>query len=152
MQKICTGCKKELTTNDFSPKGKGKLHPKCKTCRRDLATIDYTRHKERYKASAKKHLPKYKTRNAEFIAKHKSKCGCIRCGENDFVALDAHHIDPKGKEHNLNHLRKMSYSIETIEKELSKCVILCANCHRKFHAGRFTIDEKTSVCTEVIII
>lgn len=152
MQKICTGCNKELTIDDFSSKGKGKLHPRCKACRRDLAIIDYTRHKERYKANARKHLSGYKSRNAKFIEQYKAKSGCIRCGEKDHVSLDAHHLDPKEKEHNLNHLRKMSYSLEKITKELSKCVILCANCHRKFHAGRFTINEKTSVCTEVEVV
>ena len=45
---------------------------------------------------------------------------------------DFHHLDPKEKEFNLGDiLRKKDFLI--IEKELTKCVLLCANCHRIRH-------------------
>jgi predicted HNH restriction endonuclease len=37
-------------------------------------------------------------------------------------------------------LANRGLSIERIDEEIAKCVILCANCHRKLHAGRFELE------------
>ena len=58
---------------------------------------------------------------------------CHDCGGKfPLPVYDFHHLDPTEKEHNLgNILRRKNFS--EIEKELSKCVLLCANCHRIRH-------------------
>ena len=57
---------------------------------------------------------------------------CVVCGYDKCrQALDFHHLDPKAKEYNVNTIR----SFEKALKEAKKCVLLCANCHREFHAG-----------------
>lgn len=69
-------------------------------------------------------------RNKAYIARHKVERGCSECGYDDsFQALDAHHIEPDEKSAALS---KMSRArISEIDEELSKCEILCANCHRQ---------------------
>lgn len=57
-------------------------------------------------------------------------CGYDRCG----AALDAHHVDPSEKKFGLS-VRGLTHSIEKSLEEANKCVLLCANCHREFHAG-----------------
>lgn len=146
--KQCTGCKQDLDISEFSPKGKGRLHPKCKKCRVKIESSYYHKSpviREKKKRTARKCMVIYKARNRAFVWKYKSDAGCLKCGEKDHVALDAHHIDASVKEYTLNKLLKMSCALNKIKKELAKCVVLCANCHRKFHAGRFTINEKTPV-------
>jgi hypothetical protein len=32
-------------------------------------------------------------------------------------------------------------NLELMLKEASKCVVLCANCHRELHAGIITLDK-----------
>lgn len=57
---------------------------------------------------------------------------CSRCGYSKCLdALEFHHTDPTAKE-----MRISSYLAgwERLRKELSKCVLLCANCHREVHA------------------
>ena len=58
---------------------------------------------------------------------------CTICSYNKTnSALEFHHIDDFEKDFNIS--SKMS-SWKRIEKELKKCVLLCANCHREVHDG-----------------
>lgn len=55
---------------------------------------------------------------------------CIDCGYNaHLAALDFDHIEPEKKYKTLAKLLLAS-SWETIEAEVKKCVLRCANCHR----------------------
>lgn len=71
----------------------------------------------------------------EYIQRFKDKCIC--CGESDVACLDFHHLNDKYE--SLSHMN--SHSTDTINKEINKCVILCANCHRKLHYYKCNIDE-----------
>jgi hypothetical protein len=68
---------------------------------------------------------------------HKRSLGlaCRVCGEDEVVALDFHHRDPAQKEANVQTAIARGWGRERILKEISKCDVLCASCHRKFHAG-----------------
>lgn len=58
---------------------------------------------------------------------------CIDCGlDNEHPSVyEFHHLDPKEKDYTWTKLRLRS--IDSIKRELDKCAILCANCHRKRH-------------------
>jgi hypothetical protein len=60
---------------------------------------------------------------------------CKKCGETDRACLDFHHRDPSEKDSEMSKLLAHHASKERILIELKKCDILCANCHRKFHAA-----------------
>ena len=55
-------------------------------------------------------------------------CGYNRC----LTAMEFHHPDPMEKDFSIS-TRITSW--KAIEKELEKCVLLCANCHREVHDG-----------------
>lgn len=57
-------------------------------------------------------------------------CGYSRCLE----ALDFHHRDPKKKDFGLSE-GGITRSWEKTKKEIEKCALICANCHREVHAG-----------------
>lgn len=66
---------------------------------------------------------------------------CFICRRNEpfFEVYDGHHLDPTTKETILALL--FSYNWERrVVPELEKCVLLCAICHRKLHAGWFDAD------------
>lgn len=92
-------------------------------------------HKEHYKnnkaiyiRTQKAHKVKYR---ADFDAWIEDKC-CIECGETHRGVLDFHHIDPETKEYNIS--KKIGrITLKTLLNEINKCIILCANCHRKLH-------------------
>lgn len=91
--------------------------------------------------------PKYRCPECskEWVNKHRHDykkklielCGgkCVRCGyDKYFGALQFHHRDPSEKDFNLS-TREMNTGWDQILKEVSKCDLLCANCHAEVHAG-----------------
>lgn len=64
---------------------------------------------------------------------------CHRCGYNKCVAaLEFHHIDPSKKD---TIVSSDSITIEKAIEESKKCVLLCSNCHKEFHAGLWNLNE-----------
>ena len=57
-------------------------------------------------------------------------CGYHRCN----AALEFHHLDKTTKSFGLSR-KGIIRSWESIMKELYKCVMICANCHREVEAG-----------------
>lgn len=59
---------------------------------------------------------------------------CEQCGEEAAPCLDVHHTGVK--EMSVSQMVSHGYSRERIRSEVADCTVLCANCHRKGHAGR----------------
>lgn len=58
---------------------------------------------------------------------------CNFCGYNKCVhALEFHHLDPNEKDYGIG-AKGHTRSFEKMKKELDKCLLLCANCHREEH-------------------
>ena len=59
---------------------------------------------------------------------------CENCGYNRCLdALEFHHKDPAQKDFSISS-KGYTRSWDRVKKELDKCAILCANCHRELHA------------------
>lgn len=57
---------------------------------------------------------------------------CCKCGYNKCLgALDFHHKDPSKKEFRIAESNTKSW--DRTKKELDKCILVCANCHRELH-------------------
>lgn len=54
---------------------------------------------------------------------------CIDCGIDNFVVLELDHVRGK-KTANVADMIRQGYSWEAIQKEIKKCEVVCANCHR----------------------
>lgn len=60
---------------------------------------------------------------------------CIGCGYDEYPGvLDFHHLDPLTKSFGIS-AGGFSRSWASIEAELQKCVLVCANCHREIELG-----------------
>jgi len=59
---------------------------------------------------------------------------CKHCGVEDdcFAIYDLHHIDPATKEGEPTKMLRL-VEWEEIQEEVDKCILLCANCHRREH-------------------
>lgn len=58
--------------------------------------------------------------------------GCQDCGEADPRVLQFHHRDPADKRFAIAD-NVTTYKKETLLEEVTKCDVLCANCHIKRH-------------------
>lgn len=59
---------------------------------------------------------------------------CKDCGlKSEHMSIyDFHHLDPSNKDFNISS-KGHTISEKRLKKELDKCVLLCANCHRIRH-------------------
>jgi len=63
---------------------------------------------------------------------YKKTLSCEICKENHPQCLEFHHTDPSTKKGNISDLVR-DFSTKRLMEEINKCVVLCANCHRKQH-------------------
>ena len=130
--KKCTKCQRELPLDNFRWKNKaeGRKHSQCKDCQKAQEKKHYQESLSR-RESVKLTAVGQKIANTIVVDKAK-ECGCLKCGEKRPYVLDFHHRDESQKVATINHMLK-SASLKTIQTEIEKCDILCANCHREFH-------------------
>jgi hypothetical protein len=113
----CTNCKLILPYNNFFIRKSGSPYSVCKKCVSDH-NKPILKEKERIK---KQKVVNYKGGK------------CKLCGYFKYLAaLEFHHLDPSIKEHQISYIKKRT-SEEIIIKELDKCILVCANCHREQH-------------------
>jgi len=92
-------------------------------------------------------MNQHNAKNRNYVNKIKSNYGCQKCGDKREYVLDFHHIDSNIKENTVAKLMIHS-SMEKLDEEIKKCVVLCANCHREFHflnkTNNMTFEEYLS--------
>ena len=64
-----------------------------------------------------------------FMTNLKTQVACYSCKEDDYRALEMHHVNKLEKTFNLSECYLFSW--EKILIELRKCEVRCSNCHRK---------------------
>ena len=124
--KICARChtKKEIT--EFHKKGTG-YQWICKDCRKIY-------HREHYLANKQTYIDKARAYRDSLREEVKKDLVCFLCKEDEPCCLEFHHNNPKEKEIAVSRLF-LSGNRARILAEIEKCTVLCANCHRKVHAG-----------------
>ena len=131
----CARCAENLPRDAYFPsavKSKTRNGIWCKECqqayyreRKDVEGGSYFR----------LYTKQYRHRNRAHVDQIKVERECVHCGESEPVCLDFHHRDRTSKKLDICGLVQTGCSLETLQKEIDKCDILCANCHRKVEAG-----------------
>jgi hypothetical protein len=146
--KIGVPCPAPVDTE--SPKGDpidGQELRRCGHCLRDLPIESFNRHptgrqwwcRDCYRAyfRARSAVHRRQVRLArsdrrlkarQFVADYLCVRPCSDCGEADSSVLEFHHVREKSR--NICDMVNAGSSIRALERELARCVVVCANCHR----------------------
>lgn len=104
----------------------------CRLCSNKRSASHYKNNKSSYRESQNRSRQTLKQFIWEYLLQHP----CIDCGELDPVVLEFDHIkDVKTK--NISELMHAGVSLENLKLEIDKCVVRCANCHRRKTAKDF---------------
>ena len=128
--KKCITCEEVLPLDNFGicKRNTDGYNNKCKKCKRKYDNKYYNNKSEKEK-NRKYQLQKDRlTEIRKFIFDYLSDKKC-KCGESHIATLDFHHIGEKS--FNISCGVRAGLSLDKIKKEIEKCVIMCANCHRK---------------------
>lgn len=127
--KICTKCKKEKSLSEFS-----KNRAECKECAVEIRRLYYLGIKDtdKYKQKNRLGVKKARQKIRDYINTIKQNQKCLYCQESDIRCLDFHHNDPNIKTEAVSKMIRTA-SLLNVQKEIEKCIIVCANCHRKIH-------------------
>lgn len=69
----------------------------------------------------------------EYIQGIKNQLYCTDCGERHPATLQFHHLNSEDKTFAIGKAVNRGFSLDRIKKEISKCIVLCANCHAIRH-------------------
>jgi hypothetical protein len=115
MKKKCSTCGKAKSlekyfSNGYTQNGTKKYKPNCSECEYKIQRARYDR----------------------ILTEHFGVARCQQCGyDKCFQALECHHTNSDGKDFRVSQM--VTFSKKRIIKELKKCILVCANCHREIH-------------------
>lgn len=137
--KRCCSCNKEKEESEFAFKNKEKRirQNQCKKCKKNYSKTHYLTNKDSYIKRAKINTPRYRRDIKQKLYTYLQDKFCIDCKEYDPIVLEFDHKNRNTKTHQISKMINSSYSWERILKEIKKCDIRCANCHRRRTAKQF---------------
>lgn len=130
--KRCSKCTEYKPISEFNKNSAKKdgLSNNCKECNKNYLKSHYRKNKNKYRKRNKDrrlHL-------RELVSRFKRMKGCKFCGEKRSWVLDFHHREGEDKDREVSKLITYDHaSIPKLKKEIAKCDVLCANCHRDLH-------------------
>jgi len=131
-KKKCTICKLPKSLGDFNKK-KSSLdgrQPHCRECNKKHSRAYYAANKKKHKKIVSERKWKVVYANQQYVFNFLKETGCCECTEKDPSVLEFDHVRGK-KRGNLSTMIGVGCSLETIKKEIAKCDVRCANCHRR---------------------
>ena len=129
--KTCTLCRIDKPYSDFNVKRRNKdgYQNFCRSCQRLYYASWYQTHASDARLSkyARKRLIR-ENNNAklrEYLREHP----CVDCGFSNMICLEFDHVRGK-KSKNVSDMLARNFTWEKIQAEISKCDVVCANCHK----------------------
>lgn len=129
VMKKCSYCNQFLDESYFGVKytstsGKTVLQSICKSCNKDYQKNHYKENKTKYIDKAREYEKSVRRDMLDMLSNSK----CIDCGNNDIRVLEFDHV-ADNKAGDVSMFASRSNRRAMLE-EISKCEVVCANCHR----------------------
>jgi hypothetical protein len=130
-KKWCTGCEKEKDFEQDFHKNKSQKDGHAPWCKQCVNASTKRWASSKHGIAKKRAVTREKIqRNKEFVFSYLSTHPCIDCPESDPVVLEFDHVRGEKKDI-ISKLIFKTVSIARIVAEIEKCVVRCANCHRR---------------------
>lgn len=78
---------------------------------------------------AKVNKSEAKKRNRQYVLEYLGSHPCIDCGNCDVRVLEFDHVKGK-KDRGISNIVLGGLSLDRLKREIEKCDVRCANCHR----------------------
>jgi hypothetical protein len=129
--KNCVICKQEKNLSDFNKKNNSKdgLQPHCKECSRQKSRDYYQSNLDKHKKITTARKKKVIDENRKILYEHYLNNPCIDCGEKDPMVLELDHLHDKDRA--VSQAVGRGWCKQRVLDEMAKCVVRCANCHRR---------------------
>jgi hypothetical protein len=135
--KQCSVCKSTKPLNQFNKNSTRKdgRQTHCKECGQKHSRAYYAANREKHckvvKVRKKREIEGNQIRLLSYLAEHP----CVDCGEKDVIVLEFDHV--RGvKRFAVSELLRRGNAWASIEVEIQKCEVRCANCHRRKTSSR----------------
>jgi hypothetical protein len=131
MKKVCSKCGKERDAEqDFNWKIKGqKRQAQCKFCQSQTSKRHYQNNKQLYSERVRTRDTQIVKDNQKKLTEYLLNHPYADCSQADIRVLEFDHVRGN-KSGNISRMIGEGYSWPTIEAEIAKCEVRCANCHR----------------------
>lgn len=137
VMKTCYKCKGFKDASEFSKDGNRKdgLDPTCKACKSAHQKKRF-RNDPAYRKHQSDHHKAHVDRNRNYVYNILRQSKCIDCGNDCWQVLEFDHVRGH-KVRGICDMIRRGMSISVIRKEIDKCEVRCANCHRLKTAKQF---------------
>jgi hypothetical protein len=149
--KRCPNCGATKPWSAYSSRQVGEFHPVsyCRKCQRRYCKLHYRKNSDKHNRGRYQRRQTERKDNREFVWRYLETHPCIDCGECDIVVLEFDHVSGK-KVSEVSILVSRSGSRRQIEEEMAKCVVRCANCHRRKTASQLGWKVAQRHYTEIL--
>jgi len=147
--KICTDCRERLPIEQFHWLKKGLIRrSQCKDCIRvrrqryyqanqlrlkQVTRHYYQQHRKEVISSQMRYRQLRVERARRYVLDYLSHQSCVDCDNSDIRVLEFDHTRGK-KSASIAHMIAHGVSITRLQREIDKCSVRCANCHRIRHS------------------
>ncbi len=130
----CNHCSKTKNESEFNWRWKnlGVRQRTCRECQKIQKNEWYAKNKTVHKKNMLKKKQEATLAGRQYVQNYLKTHPCVDCGKSDPAVLEFDHV--KGvKRHTISKMVRHGYGINSIQREIAKCKVRCANCHRKKH-------------------
>lgn len=128
----CNHCLKDKPDAEFNWRRKsiGMRQRTCRECQKTQKNSWYQRNKEKHKTNVAENKQEHINATRQHIYEYLSTHPCIDCGEADPKVLEFDHVRGQ-KRGTVSRMIANGFSVQVIQKEIEKCEVRCANCHKR---------------------
>ncbi len=142
MTQICNHCGTEKPSTEFNWRWKslGVRQACCRECQKTQKNKWYARNQPNERERLRKQKADNKATAQAFVWEYLLTHPCVDCGESDRRVLEFDHVRGE-KRTAISTMIRNNSSLKTIQDEIAKCDVRCANCHRRRHYKEYGGSE-----------